>query len=144
MAVAFCSLGPGEVRRRQVRRSWGTSAPALVFSLSGFCISFGSFEPLDILALFERANPGRMPTATRQQADDEERAATAAALGAAQGQAEQVAAAEQAAKEALELERIAREEAEKAREALEERLAELEASEASASEVAGGAMVVRR
>ena len=65
----------------------GTSAPVLSFSLSGFCISFGSFEPLDILALFERANPGRMPTATRQQADEEERAATAAALGKAQGQA---------------------------------------------------------
>ena len=28
------------------------------FFLSGFCISFGSLEPLDILALFERANPG--------------------------------------------------------------------------------------
>ena len=80
MAVAFCSLGPGEVRWMHVR----TFAPALVFSLSGFCISFGSFEPLDILAPFGRANPGRMPTATRQQADDEERAATTAALEEAQ------------------------------------------------------------
>ena len=35
-----------------------------------------------------------MPAATRQQADDEERAATAVALGEAQGQAEQAAAAE--------------------------------------------------
>ena len=75
-----------------------------------------------------------MPAATRQQADDEERAATAVALGEAQGQAEQVVAAEQAAKDALELEWLAREEAEKAREALEARLAALEAGEASASE----------
>ena len=49
-----------------------------------------------------------MPAATRQQADDEERAATAVALGEAQGQAEQAVAAEQAAKDALELERLAR------------------------------------
>ena len=75
-----------------------------------------------------------MPAATRQQADDEERAATAVALGEAQEQAEQAAAAEQAAKDALELERLAREEAEKAREALEGRLAALEASEESAGE----------
>ena len=66
-----------------------------------------------------------IPAATRQQADDEERAATAVALGEAQGQAEQAVAAEQAAKDALELERLAREEAEKAREALEARLAAL-------------------
>ena len=46
-----------------------------------------------------------MPAATRQQADDEERAATAVALGEAQEQAEQAAAAEQAAKDALELDR---------------------------------------
>ena len=39
-----------------------------------------------------------MPASTRQQADEEERAATAVALGEAQGQAEQAAAAEQAAK----------------------------------------------
>ena len=49
-----------------------------------------------------------MPAATRQQADDEERAATAVALGEAQGQAEQVVAAEQAAKDALELESSSR------------------------------------
>ena len=64
-----------------------------------------------------------MPAATRQQVDEEERAATAVALGEAQGQAEQAVAAEQAAKDALELERVAREEAEKAGEALEVRLA---------------------
>jgi hypothetical protein len=39
--------------------SSGTTAPVHSFFLSGFCISFGSLEPLDILALFERANPGR-------------------------------------------------------------------------------------
>ena len=100
--------------------------------LSGFCVSFGSGEPLDTLVLSERANPG-MP-ATRQQAEEEERAATAVALEEAQGQAEQAAAAEQAARDALELEKVAREEAEKAREALEKRLAELEVSEASGNE----------
>ena len=69
-------------------------------SLSGFCISSGSDEPLDIPALSGRANPG-MP-ATRQQAEEEERAATAVALEEAQGQAEQAAAAERAARDALE------------------------------------------
>ena len=52
---------------------------------------------------------------TRQHAEEEERTATAAALEAAEGQAEQAAAAELAARDALELERVAREEAEKAR-----------------------------
>ncbi len=58
------------------------------FFLSGFCISFGLVEPLDIFALSVRANPG-MPISTRQQAEEEERAATAVALREAQGQAEQ-------------------------------------------------------
>eukprot|EP01043_Picozoa_sp_COSAG02_P054039 COSAG02_NODE_6059_length_3835_cov_3.790290_2_plen_114_part_00 len=43
-----------------------------------------------------------MPASTRQQAEEEERAATAVALEEAQGQAEQAAAAERAARDALE------------------------------------------
>ena len=39
-----------------------------------------------------------MPASTRQQVDEEERAATAVALVEAQGQAEQAAAAERAAR----------------------------------------------
>ena len=112
--------------------SWQRRRVAISF-LSGFCVSFGSGEPLDTLALLERANPG-MPASTRQQAEEEERAATVAALEKAQGEAEQVVAAEQSAHDALEAERVAREEAEKAREALEKRLSALEASEASGSE----------
>ena len=42
-----------------------------------------------------------MPAPTRQQAEDEERAATAVAREEAQGQAEQAAAAERAARDAL-------------------------------------------
>ena len=42
-------------------------------------------------------DPG-MPASTRQQAEEEERAATAVALEEAQGQAEQAAAAERAAR----------------------------------------------
>lgn len=60
-----------------------------------------------------------MPASTRQQAEEEERAATAAALEEAQGQAEQAVAAEQSAHDALVAEWAAREEADKAREALE-------------------------
>ena len=46
MAVAFCSLGPGEGRRWHVWGSSGASAPVHSFFLGGFCISFGSLEPL--------------------------------------------------------------------------------------------------
>ncbi len=66
--VAFYSQGPRGVR------SWRCGG-WLPPSSAGFCISFGSDEPLDILALFERANPrnaGGNPRA-RQQTKDEER-----------------------------------------------------------------------
>jgi hypothetical protein len=80
------------------RSEWRRRAAAL--SLSGFCLSFGSPEPLDRPAPFGRANPG-MPTSTRQQSEAEERVATSAALSAAEEQVAQAAAAEQSAQEAL-------------------------------------------
>ena len=78
----------------------GVSRRAAALSLSGFCLSFGSPEPLDRPAPFGRANPG-MPASTRQQSEVEERVATSAALSAAEEQAAQAAAVEQAAQEAL-------------------------------------------
>ncbi len=100
---------PGPPRVARPRRSWTLRRVRFSF-LSGCCISFGSVEPLDILALSERANPG-MPTSTRQHVEDEEGAARAVALEEAPGtqaQAEQVAAAEQATRDALGLEQAAR------------------------------------
>ena len=94
-------------RRRLHSAAWGRVRSAVgsgggsPLSPAGFRISSGSDEPLDILAPSGRATQEKMPAATRQQADEEERAATAVALEEARGQAEQASAAEQLARDAL-------------------------------------------
>ena len=84
--ILIAGLSPEAASVWQEKNGAG-GAPCAVLLFSAFFASFGCAEPLDTVALPERANPG-MP-ATRQQKEEEEKAETVVAFEGAQGQAQQ-------------------------------------------------------